>query len=81
MDTLSEKHTLSELSQKYEYVYINPAGSGHELYFEIKEYMRYYNYERPHKALDKNTPAVKYNTKDSIKFLTKYSTIKSTLLV
>jgi putative transposase len=66
---------------KYEYVYINPAKSGHELYFEMEEYMRFYNYERLHDSLNKSTPAAIYNTKDSIKFLTKYSTSKLTPLV
>lgn len=66
---------------KYEYVYINPANSGHELYIELEEYLRFYNYERPHNSLGKSTPAMRYNTHDCSKFLTKYSTIKSTLLV
>ena len=66
---------------KYEYVYLNPANGGYELYTELEEYLRYYNFERPHDSLEKSTLAKKYNTKDSINFLTKYSTIKVTSLV
>jgi putative transposase len=59
---------------KYEYVYINPANSGHELYFGLEEYFRYYNYERPHDSLKKETPAKKYGQKNMNKISTKYST-------
>ena len=59
---------------KYEYVYINPANSGHELYFGLEEYFRYYNYERPHDSLEKETPAKKYGQKNMNKISTKYST-------
>ncbi len=45
---------------KYEYVYINPANGGHELYSGIEEYMTFYNYERPHDSIEKSTPAKKY---------------------
>lgn len=66
---------------KYEYIYLNPANGGLELYEELEEYMRYYNYEREHSSLGKVTPAKQYNTQDTIKSLTKYSTIKSTPMV
>lgn len=66
---------------KYEYVYLNPANGGHELYFEMDEYMRFYNYERLHVSIEKVTPATRYNTNDKINFLTKYSTSKLTTLV
>jgi putative transposase len=59
---------------KYEYVYINPANSGHELYFGLEEYIRYYNYERPHDSLEKETPAKKYGQINMNKISTKYST-------
>lgn len=66
---------------KYEHTYLNPANGGYELYVKLEEYMSYYNFERPHSALGKSTPAKQYNVKDSIKSVTKYSTIKSTSLV
>jgi putative transposase len=66
---------------KYEYVYINPTNGGYELYLGLEEYIRFYNFERPHDSLKKITPAETYSTKDNIIFLTKYSTINSTSLV
>lgn len=63
------------------YVYINPTNGGYELYLGLEEYMRYYNFERPHDSLKKISPAEMYNTKDNIIFLTKYSTINSASLV
>lgn len=66
---------------KYEYIYLNPANGGLDLYNELDEYMRYYNYEREHSSIGKVPPAKQYNVQDSINFLTKYSTIKSTPLV
>jgi putative transposase len=62
---------------KYEYVYINRPNGGHELYFGIEEYIRYYNYERPHESLGKKTPASMFGAKDYVKVLTKYSTKKT----
>ena len=66
---------------KYEHIYINPANGGLELYEGLEVYMRYYNFERSHSSLGKTTPAEQYNAQDTINFLTKYSTIKSTPLV
>lgn len=66
---------------KYEYVYLNPANGGYELYHGLEEYIRYYNFERQHSSLKKSTPAERYSVKDNIKLVTKYSIIKSTSLV
>jgi transposase InsO family protein len=66
---------------KYEHIYLNPANGGYELYEGLEEYMRYYNFERSHSSLEKATPAKQYKVQDTINFLTKYSTIKSTSLV
>lgn len=66
---------------KYELIYLNPFNSGYQLYQELEEYIRYYNFERGHSSIGKLTPAKLFNVKDSINFLTKYSTINSTLLV
>lgn len=59
---------------KYEYIYINPANGGHELYFGVEEYMRYYNYERSHESIGKLTPAQVYSVQNNSNKLTKYST-------
>ena len=66
---------------KYEYVYINPANGGHELYDGIQEYMQFYNYERSHESIEKLTPAQKYGTENKNRFLTKYSIKNLTYLV
>ncbi len=56
------------------YVYINPANSGHELYFGSEEYFRYYNYERPHDSLEKKHRQKNMDKKNMNKISTKYST-------
>lgn len=43
-------------SLKYEYVYLNPANGGVELYKGIKKYFDFYNHERIHQNLDYKTP-------------------------
>lgn len=43
-------------SIKYEYIYLNPANGGVELYKGIKWYMEFYNNERIHTSLEKMTP-------------------------
>jgi len=47
-------------SLKYEYVFLNPANGGKELYDGIKEYMTFYNHERGHSSLEMKTPAEVY---------------------
>lgn len=60
---------------KYEYVYLNPANGGHQFYFGLEEYIRYYNFQRPHDSLEKQTPAQKYGVKNVNNLSTKYSTL------
>jgi putative transposase len=43
-------------SLKYEYVYLNPANGGVELYKGIKKYVDFYNNERRHESLGYETP-------------------------
>lgn len=66
---------------KYEYIYINPANGGHDLYSGIEEYMQFYNYERPHESIGKLTPSKRYGVQNDNQFLTKYSTKNSRMLV
>lgn len=66
---------------KYEHIYLNPANGGFELYQNLEEYIRYYNFERQHSSIGKMTPAKLFNVTDNNKFLTKYSTTKTTSLV
>lgn len=66
---------------KYEYIYINPANGGHELYTGIEEYIQFYNYERAHRSIEKLTPAQKYGIENNNRSLTKYSIKNSTLMV
>lgn len=45
---------------KYDYVYLNPANDGLELYRGVKEYMSYYNYTLRHQGIGRKTPAELY---------------------
>lgn len=47
-------------SLKYDYVYLNPAGDGLELYKGLKEYMYYYNYELYHQGIYRKTQPERY---------------------
>lgn len=49
-------------SLKYDYVYLNPANDGIELYQGIKQYMHYYNYELHHQGIGRRVPAELYKT-------------------
>lgn len=51
-------------SVKYEEVYLNDYASPREARNGLTRYFRYYNYERPHQALDYQTPAQVYAVKD-----------------
>lgn len=42
---------------KYEDLYLRDYGDGHELYTGLNRYFRFYNHQRPHSALDNQTPA------------------------
>jgi len=45
---------------KQEHIYLNPADDGLELYFEIKEYISFYNYKRAHQGIGRIRPVEKY---------------------
>jgi len=47
-------------SVKYEEVYIKEYDSVTELVQSLKQYFNFYNFERPHQALDGKTPAELY---------------------
>ncbi|MCK6540469.1 MAG: integrase core domain-containing protein [Anaerolineales bacterium] len=42
---------------KYEEVYLHEYASPKEAYRQLAEYIRFYNFQRPHQALDYLTPA------------------------
>jgi len=42
---------------KYEEVYLHEYASPKEAYHNLSRYIYFYNYERPHQALDYQTPA------------------------
>lgn len=44
------------LSLKYEKIYLEPCDNGLELYHKIKDYMKFYNMERPHQRLGYKRP-------------------------
>jgi len=45
---------------KYDYVYLNPAADGLELYRGIKEFMHYYNHKLHHQGIDRRPPVDLY---------------------
>lgn len=47
-------------SLKYDYVYLNPASDGVELYQGLKEYIHYYNHKLHHQGIDRRIPAELY---------------------
>jgi len=47
-------------SLKYDYVYLNPANDGLELYQGLKEYFNYYNNELHHQGIGRRIPADLY---------------------
>jgi len=47
-------------SVKQEYVYLNPCATGHDLWIGLRDYFRFYNMERPHRSLDDQPPAKRY---------------------
>lgn len=44
-------------SVKYEDIYLRDYADGHELHAGLTRYMRFYNHQRPHSALNNRTPA------------------------
>lgn len=47
-------------SVKYDYVYINPANDGIELYRGLSKYFDYYNHRKAHQGIDRRIPADLY---------------------
>lgn len=43
---------------KYEDIYLRDYADGHELHHGLSEYFHFYNHERPHNSLGKQTPAL-----------------------
>jgi putative transposase len=64
-------------SVKYEEVYLNDYQSPREARIGLSRYFAFYNFERPHQALDYRTPAVAYATAPEMLYsiLTKESTL------
>jgi putative transposase len=60
-------------SVKYEEVYLNDYASPREARLGLARYFRFYNFERPHQALDYQTPAQVYAVKDQAVL---YSTLR-----
>lgn len=48
-------------SVKYDYVYLNPANDGIELYRGLREYFDYYNHRKAHQGIDRRIPVSLYN--------------------
>lgn len=48
-------------SLKYEYIYLNPANGGIQLYEGINRYIQFYNTQRRHTCLNNQTPEVFFN--------------------
>jgi len=47
-------------SVKYDYVYLNPASDGNELYHGLREYFDYYNHHQAHQGIDRKIPVALY---------------------
>ncbi len=45
---------------KHEKIYLEPSSNGLELYHKIKNYMKFYNAERPHQSLEYKKPEQVY---------------------
>ena len=60
-------------SYKYEYLYLNPPNGGKELYDETQIYMDFYNFERRHQSLNRQTPAEVFFQQKTHFSPTKYS--------
>lgn len=50
-------------SLKYEYVYLNPASDGLELYKGTREYIGFYNEQRRHQSIGYETPKESFELK------------------
>lgn len=54
-------------SLKYEKIYLEPSDNGLELYHKIKDYMKFYNMERPHQGPDYKRPVTNIHIRRQIK--------------
>jgi len=65
-------------SVKYEEVYLNDYLSPREARNGLTHYFHFYNFERPHQALDYRTPALAYSSAPEVLYstLTKESTLQ-----
>lgn len=45
---------------KQDYVYLNPASNGTELYFGLRRFIHYYNTQKAHQGIGRQTPAKRY---------------------
>jgi putative transposase len=65
-------------SVKYEEVYLNDYPSPREARNSLMRYFNFYNFERPHQALDYRTPALAYASPPAVLYstLTKESTLR-----
>jgi len=45
---------------QYEKIYLEPSDNGLELYHKIKDYMKFYNMERPHQGPEYKRPVEMY---------------------
>jgi putative transposase len=54
---------------KYEEVYLHDYASPKEAYHQLAQYMRFYNFERPHQALEYLTPAHLYGVSPRLPFM------------
>lgn len=54
---------------KYEEVYLHEYASPKETYHQLANYIRFYNFERPHQALDYLTPAQVYGVNPRVPFV------------
>lgn len=53
-------------SIKYEWIYLNPANGGIQLYEGIKKYVEFYNNERRHTCLNDEVPNVFFNSYQNV---------------
>ena len=45
---------------KQEYIYLNPTDKVEELRKGINNFIKFYNYQRPHQSLEKLLPGIEY---------------------
>jgi len=59
---LYRKVQIGLATYKYDYVYLNPANNGLELYQRLKEYINYYNHTLHHQGIGRKIPAELYKS-------------------